>query len=133
MKDKNTAGILALLLGGIGGHKFYLGQTGMGLLYFLFCWTFIPACVAFIEAIVLFTMNESTFNARFNASYMPMRAVALPVQQPQNIVVNVANTASGGGATTDVAARLKSLHELKLSGALTEEEFTVEKKKLLAG
>lgn len=31
MKDKTTAGILALLLGGIGAHKFYLGRTGLGL------------------------------------------------------------------------------------------------------
>ncbi|HEX2573335.1 MAG TPA: TM2 domain-containing protein, partial [Polyangia bacterium] len=43
MKDKNTAAILAFTLGGIGVHRFYLGQTGMGIVYLLFCWTFIPA------------------------------------------------------------------------------------------
>lgn len=28
MKNKNTAGILALFLGGVGMHKFYLGKWG---------------------------------------------------------------------------------------------------------
>ncbi len=49
-KNPTTAVILALLLGGLGIHKFYLEQTGMGILYLLFCWTSIPAIVAFIEA-----------------------------------------------------------------------------------
>lgn len=44
--------ILALLLGGIGVHKFYAGKTGAGILYLIFCFTFIPAVLAFIEAII---------------------------------------------------------------------------------
>ena len=36
-KDKVTAGILAIILGGIGVHKFYLDQIGMGILYLVFC------------------------------------------------------------------------------------------------
>jgi TM2 domain-containing membrane protein YozV len=32
----------------------------------LFCWTFIPAIVAFFEAIILLTMNEDRFDERFN-------------------------------------------------------------------
>jgi len=34
-KDKITAGILAILLGGFGVHKFYLGFTGPGLVFLL--------------------------------------------------------------------------------------------------
>lgn len=52
-KEVMTAQILALLFGGIGGHRFYLGQTGLGLCYFLFCWTFIPAIVAFVEIFLM--------------------------------------------------------------------------------
>jgi TM2 domain-containing membrane protein YozV len=49
-KNPTVAVILALFLGGIGAHKFYLGQTGLGILYLLFCWTYIPAIIAFFEA-----------------------------------------------------------------------------------
>ena len=33
--SRGVAGLLALMLGGLGGHKFYLGKTGQGLLYLL--------------------------------------------------------------------------------------------------
>lgn len=50
-KNPTTAVILALLLGGLGAHKFYLGKTAMGVFYILFSWTTIPAWIALIEAI----------------------------------------------------------------------------------
>jgi TM2 domain-containing membrane protein YozV len=123
MKSKSSAGILALLLGGIGAHKFYLGRTGQGLLYLLFFWTFIPAVIAFIEGIVYLTMSEADFNAKYNTGLTGAQA------QPQNIVVNVANTASSG--TKDVVAKLKELHELKIAGVITDSEFEAQKGRLL--
>lgn len=45
--------ILALLLGGIGIHRMYIGDWLLGIVYLIFCWTFIPAFIAFIEAIVI--------------------------------------------------------------------------------
>lgn len=48
-KDRTTGLLLTLFLGGIGAHHFYLGKVGLGVLYLLFCWTFIPAIVALIE------------------------------------------------------------------------------------
>lgn len=44
--------LLAFFLGGIGVHKFYAGKIGTGILYILFCWTFIPSVIAFIEFII---------------------------------------------------------------------------------
>ena len=60
------AGILGILLGGIGVHKFYCGKIGAGILYILFCWTFIPAFAGFIEGIIYLTQDDATFerNAR---------------------------------------------------------------------
>ena len=66
-KSRTTAGILALLLGGVGTHKFYLGNTGMGILYFLFCWTFIPAIVGAIEGLVYLTMSDDAFADKYLA------------------------------------------------------------------
>ncbi len=68
MKSKTTAGILALFLGGIGVHKFYLGRIGSGILYLLFCWTGIPAFVAFIEGIIYLCESEDEFQAKYSVS-----------------------------------------------------------------
>lgn len=64
-KSKLAAVLFALFLGGFGIHKFYLGRTGMGLLYLLFCWTFIPAVVGFIEAILLLVMSDEDFVRKY--------------------------------------------------------------------
>lgn len=64
-KSKLAAALFALLLGGLGVHKFYLGSVGWGLVYLLFCWTFIPAFVGFIEGILLLVMSESEFNQKY--------------------------------------------------------------------
>lgn len=67
-KSRVTAGLFALLLGGIGVHKFYLNKAGLGVLYILFCWTFVPAVIAFIEGIIYLTQDDATFsrNQRVN-------------------------------------------------------------------
>ena len=64
-KSKTTAGIFALLLGGIGAHKFYLGSPGMGVVYLLFCWTFIPSLIGLFEGISLLTMSEESFAQKY--------------------------------------------------------------------
>jgi predicted nucleic acid-binding Zn ribbon protein len=64
-KSRVTAALLAFFLGGLGIHKFYLGQGGMGVLYLLFCWTFIPALIAFIEFIIYLTMTDEAFAEKF--------------------------------------------------------------------
>ena len=52
-KNPTTAVLLALFLGGLGAHKFYMGQVGVGVLYLLFVWTFIPAILVLIDAFVI--------------------------------------------------------------------------------
>lgn len=60
-KNPTTAILWALFLGGVGAHKFYMGQTGAGILYLVFVWTYIPAIIAFIE---LFTLSGQV--AKYN-------------------------------------------------------------------
>jgi TM2 domain-containing membrane protein YozV len=69
MKSKLTAIILAFFLGGIGIHKFYLGQAKQGIMYILFCWTMIPALIAFFEFFGLLFMSDNTFNIRYNNEF----------------------------------------------------------------
>lgn len=64
-KSRTTAAVLALFLGGLGVHKFYLGNVGLGFVYLLLCWTFIPAIVALVEAILLFAMTDEKFAAKY--------------------------------------------------------------------
>lgn len=46
-------------------HKFYLGQTGAGIVYLLFFWTFIPAIIALFEFIILLGMSEREFATKY--------------------------------------------------------------------
>ncbi len=64
-KNRILAAILAFCLGGIGIHKFYLGRIGAGIAYALFCWTFIPALLAFIDFIILLVMSDEAFDAKY--------------------------------------------------------------------
>lgn len=52
-KSDVAAILLAFFLGSFGAHRFYLGQTGWGILYLCFCWTFIPHLVSFVECFLL--------------------------------------------------------------------------------
>ncbi len=73
-KNKVAAGLLGILLGGIGIHKFYLGFTGPGLVYllvntigFAVTWAlgFIPNIIlgimALIEGIIYLTKSDEEF------------------------------------------------------------------------
>lgn len=63
-KSKVAAGLLALFLGGFGIHRFYLGQW-WGLIYLLFFWTFVPAIIAFVEAIVFFCTSDASWEDKY--------------------------------------------------------------------
>jgi ribosomal protein L40E len=63
-KSRTAAALFALLLGGIGAHKFYLGKPGMGILYILFCWTLLPALVSLFEGIGYLLTSDEEFAAR---------------------------------------------------------------------
>ncbi len=64
VKNKVAAGLLAIFLGGIGVHKFYLGKIGMGVLYIIFCWTYIPALIGLVEGIIYLTQSDEAFQLK---------------------------------------------------------------------
>ena len=68
---KLAAGLFGILIGGLGVHKFYLGEAGLGILYLLFCWTGIPSLIGLVEGIIYLTMSDADFNAKYNAPKPP--------------------------------------------------------------
>ena len=64
-KSRIVAAILAFFLGGLGIHKFYLGQIGWGIIYLIFCWTFVPSIVAFIEFIIYLCTSDEDFAKKY--------------------------------------------------------------------
>ncbi|MFD0051803.1 TM2 domain-containing protein [Actinomycetes bacterium NPDC127524] len=70
MKNKVAAGVLGILLGNFGVHKFYLGKIGMGILYLVFCWTGIPGIIGLIEGIIYLCKSDEEFNAQYNQKHL---------------------------------------------------------------
>ena len=64
-KSPVVAGLLALFLGGFGIHYFYMGKPVPGIIFLLFCWTLIPAIIAFLQAIIYFCTSEEQFNRKY--------------------------------------------------------------------
>jgi len=78
-KNKVAAGVLGILLGGLGVHKFYLGYTNAGAIMlagtvggfclaffvigFLFLW--IPSVIGLIEGIIYLTKSDAEFNQTY--------------------------------------------------------------------
>jgi TM2 domain-containing membrane protein YozV len=65
VKSRGVAIVLALFLGWIGVHKFYLGSYFWGFVYLLFCWTGIPMVIGWVEALNYLFMSDTTFYRRY--------------------------------------------------------------------
>jgi TM2 domain-containing membrane protein YozV/RNA polymerase subunit RPABC4/transcription elongation factor Spt4 len=66
VKNKWIAVILALWLGGLGAHKFYLGKYAQGVIYLVLCWTFVPFVIGWVEAVVYAFTPEEGFSERYS-------------------------------------------------------------------
>lgn len=78
MKSRLTAGLLALLLGGFGAHKFYLNSNVSGVIRLIFFWTWIPAIIGVFDGIIFLTMEDDDFNRKYNPQ------MYAPIQSQQN-------------------------------------------------
>ena len=65
-KSKIAAALLALFLGGLGIHKFYLGYAGVGIIYLVLTLTLIGALIsgplALIDFIIYLTKSDQDFD-----------------------------------------------------------------------
>lgn len=77
--SKPTLLLLTFFTGGIGGHKFYLGKNWLGVLYMLFCWTYIPGLVAMVEFLVYAFTSSERLNEKYSANASAATIVAVVV------------------------------------------------------
>lgn len=63
-KDRITAGLLAVMFGIFGAHKFYLRQYVQGLVYLFLFWTLIPPILGIIEGVRFLTMSDAQFELK---------------------------------------------------------------------
>ena len=64
-KDKMVAGILAILLGGIGVHHFYLGNTTRGIIYIALAFVGVSPILGLIDGIMFLTKPEDVFQRNY--------------------------------------------------------------------
>lgn len=123
MKSKSTAYVLWLFLGIFGAHKFYLGKTGIGILYF-----FTFGLFGFGWIIDAFTLGGQVdmYNALFARNF----GVGVSNNNANNIVVNMPGYATNNPPS--ISGQLHRLEELKAKGMLTDQEHAVQKAKVLA-
>lgn len=75
-KDKTVAGILAILLGGLGVQYFYLGKVGAGLVTILLT---IVTCgiweiLTLVQGIMMLVMTQEEFNSKYvyTSKFLPL-------------------------------------------------------------
>lgn len=59
-EKKVVAGILAILLGGFGAHRFYLGDTTGGIIRIVMCFG-LWGLIGVIEGIIMLTKTDQQF------------------------------------------------------------------------
>jgi TM2 domain-containing membrane protein YozV len=89
-KSKVAAGLLSIFLGGLGIHRFYLGQW-WGIFYLLFFWAYIPGLIALVEGIVFLCRDQEKWDARHNEGKASMGG-----ESSAGLVVGLVVAAFGG-------------------------------------
>ena len=125
-KDKTTAGILGILLGGLGIHRMYLGFVGIGLLQLvLTIFTFgIAGLWGFIEGILILVQDDWT-----DSKGRLLRGNEKGQQAYYEDISSGLKPPIAGNENK--FQQLKELNELKEQGIITQQEFDREKRKLL--
>ena len=76
-RDEIVGILLALFLGALGIHHFYLRRNGLGVVYILFCWTGVTMILGFIECFFM-PGRVRDFNAMQAAAIAAALGIAVP-------------------------------------------------------
>lgn len=104
MKNKTTALILSVLLGGLGIDRFYLGYTGLGVLKLL-----TGGCFGILYIIDIINIATGNLVPADGSSYED--AVAVPAQPAQNVYADLEKIAAlhqQGVLSDDEYAKMRS-------------------------
>tara|TARA_B100000470_G_scaffold133032_1_gene103034 strand:+ start:546 stop:983 length:438 start_codon:yes stop_codon:yes gene_type:complete len=125
-KDKTIAGILGILVGGLGIHRMYMGYIGIGLLQLVL--TIITLGLAglwgFIEGVLILVQDDWT-----DSQGRLLKGNEKGQQAYFNNISRELKPPVGGNDNR--FQQLKELNELKEQGIITPEEFEREKRKIL--
>ena len=80
-KSKGGATLLALTLGGVGAHRFYLGEWKLGAAMLLLSWTFLPVLVGWVDFVRYAFMSDRDFAARYGRQAPPMLSPPRPIRR----------------------------------------------------
>lgn len=147
MKSKFTAGILCLLLGGLGLHEFYLGDTKKGILYivaFIICAITGFGAIAYVifqigVAIYYFTMDQAKFDEKYNGIKQGTNAAYNPNPSAGAFKPIITGNAIDFQEPTDErfssvpskADRLRELKQLLDERLISQEEYDIKKREII--
>lgn len=129
MKNKTTAGLLALFLGGWGVHYFYIGNNNKAVAYLLVTifglgvGAFVIEIMSIIDAIGFFSMTDEEFEKIYIGNE---RENSVGSNNQKKTANNV------NDELTEKYQKLKRYKELLDMNAITEEDFSELKNKILA-
>ena len=70
-KTRKNLILFTLFTGWIGGHRYYLKQYTLGVLYTVFFWTYIPFFLSIIDLIVILRSDRKRFMKNYYRSQAP--------------------------------------------------------------
>jgi TM2 domain-containing membrane protein YozV len=76
-KSRPLAILLALLLGGLGIHRFYVGPISWGVAYLVFFWTGIPQFLAWLEALYWLTRSDAEWAWKYGGPVRQSNGLAI--------------------------------------------------------
>lgn len=147
MKSKLTAGLLCLLLGGLGLHEFYLGDNKKGVYYilaFILCAITGYGAILYLlfqigVAIHYFTMDQAKFDEKYNgikrgvnAAYNPNpSAKAFQSIDSKAPVDNLDSPQQNESSSSSKVDKFRELKQLLDEQLISQEEFEIKKNEIL--
>ena len=124
-KDKVVAGILGIVVGGLGIHRMYMGYIGLGILQLILTiLTFgLAGLWGFIEGILILAQDSWTDSQG--------RLLKGNEKGPGVYYQGVPDELNTPAGSSNKYRKLNELNELKEKGVITQQEFDIEKRKIL--